>query len=267
MTREERPKVAFFDFTGCEGDQLQVINLEERLFDLVEVVDVVSFREATSARADDYEIAFVEGGVATAHDERRLTEIREHADAVVALGSCAAFAGINAIRNGQDFDEMKERVYGDDADAITAYRDARPIGDVIEVDYEVPGCPIDPEEFVQTVTAIVAGGEPSIPNHPVCLECKFEENTCAFHRGEVCLGPITRGGCGATCVSEGTKCWGCRGMVDDPSEGAYTEVLVEHGLTPDEVIEEYQLYWGWQREAEGAGEQASGASAVETEGD
>jgi coenzyme F420-reducing hydrogenase gamma subunit len=248
MTGEEKPRVAFFDFTGCEGDQLQVINLEDRLLDLVEIVEIVSFREGMSEHSDDYEIAFVEGGVATAHDERRLTHIRENADAVVALGSCAAFGGINALRNDQDFETVKERVYGEDADSISSYPTARPIGDVIAVDYEIPGCPIDREEFVQAVTALVNGAEPSIPNYPVCLECKFEENTCAFERGETCLGPITRGGCSATCVSAGTHCWGCRGMVEHPNEDAYTDVLEAHGLTTEEVIEEYQLYWGWQRE-------------------
>ena len=244
---DEKPRVAFFDFTGCEGDQLQVINLEDRLLDLVEVVEVVSFREAMTEHDEDYDIAFVEGGVATAHDERRLTTIRENAEAVVALGSCASFGGINALRNDQDFAEVKERVYGEDAESITSYPVARPIEAVIDVDYEIPGCPIDREEFIQAVTALVNGAEPSIPNYPVCLECKFEENTCAFERGETCLGPITRGGCSATCVSEGTHCWGCRGMVDDPNEDAYTAVLEAHGLTAEEVIEQYQLYWNWQR--------------------
>jgi sulfhydrogenase subunit delta len=249
---DEKPRVAFFDFTGCEGDQLQVINLEDRLLDLVEVVDIVSFREATSEHSDDYEIAFVEGGVATAHDERRLTRIRKNADTVIALGSCAAFGGINALRNDQDFETVKERVYGEDADRITSYPVARPIDDVIDVDYEIPGCPIDREEFVQAVTALVNGAEPSIPNYPVCLECKFEENACAFERGETCLGPITRGGCGATCVSQGTRCWGCRGMVEDPDEDAYTAVLEEHGLTTEEILDEYQLYWGWEHEQRAA---------------
>jgi len=243
----EKPRVAFFDFTGCEGDQLQVVNLEERLFDLVEVVEVVSFREAMSEHSDDYDIAFVEGSVATAHDEERLVGIRENADMVVALGSCAAFGGINAIRNDQDFETVKERVYGDDADMIDANSEARPIESVVEVDATIPGCPIDREEFVQVVTGLIRGVEPTLPNHPVCVECKLEENECAFNRGEICLGPITRGGCGADCVGEGTHCWGCRGMVDTPSEDAHAEVLEEHGLTAEEIVEEYQLYWGWQQ--------------------
>jgi len=81
-----KPKVAFFDFSGCEGDQLQVVNLEEQLLELVQVVDVVSFREASSAHSDDYEIAFVEGSATTPHDAERMETIRDNADLVVALG-------------------------------------------------------------------------------------------------------------------------------------------------------------------------------------
>jgi coenzyme F420-reducing hydrogenase gamma subunit len=56
-----KPKVAFFDFAGCEGDQLQVANLEEKLLDLLELVEVVNFREVISQKSDDYDIAFIEG--------------------------------------------------------------------------------------------------------------------------------------------------------------------------------------------------------------
>ena len=40
-----KPKVAFFDFAGCEGDQLQIANLEEEILDLLGQVDVVTFRD------------------------------------------------------------------------------------------------------------------------------------------------------------------------------------------------------------------------------
>ena len=111
-----KPKVAFFDFAGCEGDQLQVANLEEKLLDLLELVEVVNFREVISQKSDDYDIAFIEGSIASDHDAERLEGIRENADVLVALGSCAAIGGINSIRNSQDPQKVKDRVYGDDAD-------------------------------------------------------------------------------------------------------------------------------------------------------
>ena len=245
-----KPKVAFFDFSGCEGDQLQVVNLEEQLLELVQVVDVVSFREASSAHSDDYEIAFVEGSATTPHDAERMETIRDNADLVVALGSCATIGGINANRNKQDFETVKERVYGDDGDLFEAWPEAKPASEVIEVDYEIPGCPIDKNEFIRVVSDLVNGREPTLPSYPVCVECKLNENTCAYLRDDICLGPVTRAGCDATCVNEGDRCWGCRGLVDNPNEDAAFDVLEEHGLTPDEVIDMYDLYFAWERSQE-----------------
>ena len=56
-----KPKVAFFDFAGCEGDQLQIANLEEELLTLLGQVEVVNFREVMKEQSDNYDIAFIEG--------------------------------------------------------------------------------------------------------------------------------------------------------------------------------------------------------------
>jgi sulfhydrogenase subunit delta len=58
-----KPKVAIYDFASCEGCQLQIVNLEEQILDLVEKVDVVSFREAMKEHSDQYDLAFVEGSI------------------------------------------------------------------------------------------------------------------------------------------------------------------------------------------------------------
>ena len=74
-----KPKVAFFDFAGCEGDQLQIANLEEDLLALLGQVDVVSFREVMKEQSDNYDIAFVEGSCTRLEDEDRLKQIRKNA--------------------------------------------------------------------------------------------------------------------------------------------------------------------------------------------
>ena len=102
-----KPKVAFFDFAGCEGDQLQIANLEEDLFTLLGQVEVVSFREVMKEHSDNYDIAFVEGSCTRLQDEDRLKQIRKNAKIVVAIGSCAAIGGINSLRNYKDLEEVR----------------------------------------------------------------------------------------------------------------------------------------------------------------
>ena len=236
-------KVAFFDFAGCEGDQLQVANLEEDLLTLLDIVEVVSFREIMKEHSDEYDIAFIEGSCTRFEDEERLREIRYNADIVVALGSCATIGGINCLRNHMGIEEVKKMVYGESD--VSTY-EARPIDAVIPVDVYVHGCPIDRDEFLYVVKSLVVGKKPEIPNYPVCVECKKNENICAFERGEFCVGPVTRAGCNSCCVNEGTICWGCRGLVNNPNEDAHKEVLEKYGLTVDEVINKFRLYFGWQ---------------------
>ena len=108
-----KPKVAFFDFASCEGCQLQVVNLEEKVLDLVDIVQVVSFREAMKEHSDDYDIAFVEGSIMRPMDEERLKKIRSNARILVALGACACLGGVNKLRNKWSVDDVKTEVYGD----------------------------------------------------------------------------------------------------------------------------------------------------------
>ena len=114
-----KPKVAFFDFAGCEGDQLQIANLEEDILALLGQVEVVSFREVMKEQSDNYDIAFVEGSCTRQQDEERLKQIRKNAKLVVAIGSCAAIGGINCIRNYKEIDDVKKTVYGDQENSST----------------------------------------------------------------------------------------------------------------------------------------------------
>jgi len=164
---------------------------------------------------------------------------------VVAIGACATIGGINSLKNYQDLDDVRRIVYGDKAKLFDTYA-ARPIDAVIPVDAYVHGCPINREEFLHVVKSLLLGKKPDIPNYPVCVECKKNENICAFERGEFCVGPVTRAGCNSCCVNEGTKCWGCRGLVDNPNENSQKEVLIKYGLTVDDAIKKFRLYFGWQ---------------------
>ena len=236
-----RPKVAFFDFSSCEGCQLTVVDALQTHLDLLEAVEIVQFREAMSECSDDYLVAFVEGSITRQKDEPRLKQIRERAKIVVALGACAHIGGVNTIRNRMNPVEVRRLVYGRNGNQVETAQ-ARPLEDVIQVDAFIPGCPIDRGEFVAAVKALLQGRLPSIPQHPLCVECKLNENPCVYHRGGVCLGPITRAGCGAICPTYGSGCEGCRGLVPEPNLSSLHELLAEHGLAPDQARASLDLF-------------------------
>ncbi|MEA3339166.1 MAG: NADH:ubiquinone oxidoreductase [Chloroflexota bacterium] len=245
MTTNGKPKVAFFDFACCEGCQLTVIDALQTHLDLLDAVEIVQFREAMTEKGEDYLVAFIEGSCTRKSDEERLSKIREQAAIVVALGACAHLGGINALKNLHPLEDVREWVYGDKADWYDTY-EARPIGEVIEVDAVIPGCPIDREEFIRVVKAVLLGKSLPIPDYPVCVECKLKENACLLLEGQPCLGPVARAGCDAICPTYGSGCEGCRGLIPNPNENAMKDVLAEANLTVDEIMGRFTMFNAYQ---------------------
>jgi sulfhydrogenase subunit delta len=110
-----KPKLAFFDFTSCEGCQIEFTNYGDGVFlELMEHVEVVEFREAMSEQAmEAIDIALVEGSFTREADRARLEDIRRRSRVVIAYGQCAATGGINALKNHAP--DCREFVYGTDA--------------------------------------------------------------------------------------------------------------------------------------------------------
>ena len=223
-------KAGFFDFACCEGCQLQIANLEEDIIGLLELVDIVEFREVMTGKAPEYDIAFIEGSITRKSDEERLVDIRKRSRLLVAYGQCAVTGGINRLKNS--FGSM---------DAVKTIK-TKGIGEVVKVDLIIPGCPVDKDEFLRIVKELCLGKIPRIPDYPVCVECKLKENICLFDEGTICLGPLARAGCGAICPSNGVPCDACRGTVPNPNKKAMHEVLKKYNFTVKEIIKEMNLF-------------------------
>ncbi|MBN1115072.1 MAG: NADH:ubiquinone oxidoreductase [Oligoflexia bacterium] len=222
-----KPKVGFFDFTCCEGCQIELTNYgSEAFLELIKHIDIVEFREAMSEKAGDLDIAFVEGSFSREADRKRLEDIRKRAKIVIAYGACAATGGINALKNHTT--DYKKCVYGKDAEMPHLdSQKALPVSAAIKVDYSVHGCPMDKYELLRIVTHLLHQKEPVIPNYPVCVECKRRETVCRYELGDHCMGQVARAGCGAPCPAQGIPCEACRGFVDNPNEAALKKVLIE----------------------------------------
>lgn len=231
---EMKPRVAFFDFSSCEGCQLTVLNCENELLELFSKIDVVNFREAASIpREDSYDIAFVEGSIGKRHDIERLIHIRKNAKILVALGSCAHTGCVNIFKNLKDEFENRRIVY-----MIENFMDTipqAPLSEYVNVDYSIPGCPINKKEFLNFVKDILRGVRPILPDYSVCEECKLNENGCLLLKGRPCIGSVTRAGCGAVCPGYGSVCWGCRGLHSDANFEALEYAFKKAGITKEEL--------------------------------
>jgi len=240
-SRRAKPKAAFFDFTDCEGCQLQFANMGATLLALTELVDIVNFREIMSEQGEDYDVAFIEGSITTDTDVKRIKRIREKAKVIIALGSCATIAGVNGIKNRTSLDVAKQRVYGDKADTVNTIK-AMPVHEVVKVDYFINGCPVYIPEVISVIKCVLMGKPYPVPNYPVCVECKMNENVCRYEKDQECLGPVTRAGCNSWCINYGNKCYGCRGLVDNPAVHGQKDILLKYGLKTEDILNNFTLY-------------------------
>jgi sulfhydrogenase subunit delta len=212
----KRPKLAVFKFASCDGCQLSILNLEDELLALGRALDVAYFPEASSRMAEGpYDIALVEGSIATPAAAREILAVRERAKTLVTIGACATAGGIQALRNAADAEAFKRAVYPT-PEHVASLATSTPIAEHVRVDFELWGCPIDRRQLLHVLADLLAGVQPRLPSHSVCLECKRLGHVCVMvAKGMPCLGPVTRTGCGAICPGMGRDCYGCFG----PAEG------------------------------------------------
>lgn len=238
-----KPKVAVFDFTSCEGCELQLVNKEETLGAFLQSIEIVRFREASSAQGDSFEVALVEGAITRADEIERLQRVREQAKVLVAFGSCACFGGVARLKNAYDLEAANREVYGDKPKPTLP---TRPVKDFVAVDLSIPGCPVSKEEVERVVrhVALDLPFEPTV--YPVCVDCKQRFVGCLMDRGQLCLGPITRAGCDAPCPAGGLGCWGCRGPAAEANLPEFLTLASERGFSNDEVGERLGFFGGFE---------------------
>jgi F420-non-reducing hydrogenase small subunit len=109
--------------------------------------------------------------------------------------------------------------------------------DIVAVDYALPGCPPQADRVWEAIQAVATGAVPprnaavkvGCTDKTVCDECAREKRQvklqafrrhhqirpepgwCLLEQGLLCMGPVTRGGCGALCLKADMLCEGCYG--------------------------------------------------------
>lgn len=237
------PRVVIVGLASDFGCQVQMTNIEDDLLAVLGRMDLRYWQLASSGHMpEEYDVAVVEGAVTTLEHVELLRRVRETASAVIAIGSCAVTGGIPGMAARGDLDARASLVYGGPDAAAKGRMAPAPVSSVVEVDYNVPGCPIETSEFLHVLGRAVLGLADRTSEQPMCAVCKMMENVCFYERGEVCLGLVTRSGCRAKCVTLGRPCTGCRGIAADANVESARKVLAEHGVEWDEFAARLGLY-------------------------
>jgi len=233
---DHRPRLAVYKFASCDGCQLQLLDLEGKIRQVAKRVEIAHFLEARSRiEPGPYDVGLVEGSISTPEDIDRIKEIRQQCRHLIAIGACATAGGIQALRNWGHDPDFLSGVYAD-PDYISTLTTSTAIGDHVPIDYELRGCPIDPGQLLEVLTAFLLGRRPNIPSHSVCVECKARGTVCvAVAKGIPCLGPVTQAGCGAICPAHDRECFGCYGPAEAVNLVSLTGFYEARGTPRDEL--------------------------------
>jgi sulfhydrogenase subunit delta len=236
VVKKGRPKLAVYKFSSCDGCQLSLLNLEDELLDIVGAVEVAYFLEARRRELPPpYDIGLVEGSISTHEEERRIRQVRRDCRMLVSIGACATSGGIQALRNWADVEEYARVVYPN-PELIHSLETATPIAGHVFVDFELRGCPVNHQQLLELITAVLVGRKPEIPTYSLCIECKRLGIPCVLVSGrQPCLGPVTQAGCGALCPSVGRACYGCFGPMEQPNIGSLGNTFTQMGQRPVDI--------------------------------
>lgn len=232
--KKVKPNIAIVSLTCCEGCQVAILDLGERFLQLAEYVKIGDFAFLEDKpELPNYDIVFVEGVPITEENITRLKSLRERSNVLVALGACAALGGVAEIKNYQDKNERMRYVYKNFENINNP--DIKPLSYYVKVDLEIPGCPINKEEFLKIIKQLLAGIPPCIPQRPICYECQIKQNKCLLQEGLPCLGPLMLAGCGAPCPSNNYLCDGCRGPIPNANPDKLEKQLMAQNYSHEEI--------------------------------
>jgi NAD-reducing hydrogenase small subunit len=166
-------KLATVWLDGCSGCHMSILDMDERLLEIAELVDIVYSPIVDTKQYPDYvDIALVEGAVASVDDEKKIKKIREHTKLLVAMGDCAVAGNVPSMRNPIGPAAILNRAYIENASAQQQIpcvvvpmllTKVRPIHEFVKVDVFLPGCPPSADTFHTALVALVTGAPLDIP--------------------------------------------------------------------------------------------------------
>jgi NAD-reducing hydrogenase small subunit len=170
-----KPKISSDWMAGCAGCHMSLLDIDERIVGVAELVDfratpVTDFKEPDASGVD---VGILEGGVNNTANEEVAHRMRSRCKLLVALGDCAVFGGVPAMRNFFTIEESLRRAYIEtestdssgkipDDPELAVPTKVRALEEVVPVDIFVPGCPPDADTIYYVLSELAQGRIPQL---------------------------------------------------------------------------------------------------------
>lgn len=155
---------------GCSGCHMSFLDMDDRLVDLVQRVDVVYSPLVDSKTLPDrVDVGILEGSVSSEEDLEKAEAFRRHCDLLISLGDCAVNGNVPAMRNRFKLQEVFDHAYRETADVNpqtptnrvpALFERVRPIHACVDVDLFLPGCPPPADAIWHVLSELIEGRQP-----------------------------------------------------------------------------------------------------------
>ncbi len=170
-----KPKISSDWLAGCAGCHMSLLDIDERIIQVTELAELRSTPITDLKTPDEsgVDVGILEGGVNNTYNEEVAHRMRKRCKILVALGDCAVFGGVPAMRNFFTIEEALRRAYvetestdsegkiPDDPELAVPTR-VRALEEVVPVDIFVPGCPPDADTIFYVLSELAQGRKPEL---------------------------------------------------------------------------------------------------------
>ncbi|HMN11276.1 MAG TPA: NADP oxidoreductase [Bellilinea sp.] len=170
-----KPKIASDWMCGCAGCHMSLLDIDERIIQVAELADlratpITDLKEPDETGVD---VGILEGGINNTSNEEVAHRMRKRSKVLVALGDCAVFGGVPAMRNFFNLEDAMRRGYVEtestdesgkipsDPELATMTR-VRSLQEVVPVDIFVPGCPPNADTIFHVIAELAQGRKPKL---------------------------------------------------------------------------------------------------------
>ncbi len=186
-------KVAEEWLNACSGCEISIVDLGERLLDVLNLVEFVhmpvimdhkylgQLGDGKHLSIPEAEVGIISGGIRNREHLEVTEEMRRKCKCIIALGTCATHGGIPALANSYENQDILDRYYATETtdpcdvvpdDGIPPLLDAcYALDEKIPVDVYLPGCPPHPDQVFSALAALLDGKAPVLASKSVCDTC------------------------------------------------------------------------------------------------
>lgn len=172
-----KPKVATASLCGCFGCHMSLLDIDERILELVELVefDRSPINDIKEIRGP-VDVGLIEGGCANEENVRVLQDFRKQCKVLISVGDCAINGGVPALRNMVSLEECYEEAFlngptvvnpsgkiPDDEEIPLLLNKVYPCQEVVKVDFHLPGCPPSADTLWAALTALLTDKPVELP--------------------------------------------------------------------------------------------------------